>query len=77
MAPRGATLTAPTGGQGTTMPTSCYYRKLLTRIRAAYENGSLNGMKLSRRYSMVMQLNSASKIALKRYAKLAARFNAR
>jgi hypothetical protein len=47
------------------------------RIRAAYENGTLNGMKISRRYSMVMQLNSASKIALRRYAKLAARFNAR
>jgi hypothetical protein len=37
----------------------------------------LNGMKVSRRYSMVMQLNSVSKIALRRYAKLAARFNAR
>jgi hypothetical protein len=47
-----------------------------TRVRAAYENGTLNGMKVSRRYAMVMQLNSASKIALKRYAKLAARFGA-
>ena len=46
-----------------------------TRIRAAYENGSLYGMKVSRRYSMVMQLNFASKIAFRRYAKLAARFN--
>jgi hypothetical protein len=46
-----------------------------TRIRAAYENGALDGMKISRRYSMVMQLNSASKIAFRRYAKLAARFN--
>ena len=45
------------------------------RIRAAYENGTLNGMKISRRYSMVMQLNSASNIALRRYAKLAAKFN--
>jgi hypothetical protein len=48
-----------------------------TRIRAAYENGGLDGMKISRRYAMVIQLNSASKIALKRYAKLAARFNVR
>jgi hypothetical protein len=48
-----------------------------TRIRAAYENGTLNGMKVSRRYSMFIQLNSASKIALKRYAKLAANFSAR
>src|SRR5947209_1768269 len=47
-----------------------------TRIRAAYENGTLNGMKASRRNSMVMQLNSASKIAFRRYAKLAASFNA-
>lgn len=47
-----------------------------TRIRAAYENGTLNGMRTSRRYSLVMQLNSASKLALKRYAKLAARFQA-
>ena len=47
-----------------------------TRIRAAYENGTLNGMKASRRYSMVMQLNSASKIALTRYKQLAARFGA-
>jgi hypothetical protein len=48
-----------------------------TRIRAAHEEGALNGMKTSRRYSMVLQLNSASKIALRRYAKIAARFNAR
>jgi hypothetical protein len=48
-----------------------------TRLRAAYENGTLNGLKVSRRYSMVLQLNSASKIALKRYAKLAARFGSR
>jgi hypothetical protein len=26
-----------------------------TRIRAAYENGTLNGMKVARRYSIVMQ----------------------
>jgi hypothetical protein len=45
------------------------------RIRAAFENGTCNRMKVSQRYSMVMQINSASKIALKRYAKLAARFN--
>lgn len=35
-----------------------------TRIRAAFENGTLNGFKIGRRYSLVMQLNSASKLAL-------------
>lgn len=48
-----------------------------TRIRAAYENGTLNGMKASRRYSLVVQLNSASKLAMKRYERLAARFQTR
>jgi hypothetical protein len=40
-----------------------------TRISAAYENGTLNGMKVSRRYSLVMQLNSASKIAFRQLRK--------
>jgi hypothetical protein len=46
------------------------------RIRASYESGTLNGMKVSRRYALVMQLNSASKIALNRYRKIANRFAA-
>jgi hypothetical protein len=45
-----------------------------TRIRAAYENGTLNGMKACQRYSLVFQINSAAKLSMRRYARLAARF---
>ena len=44
------------------------------RAKAAYELGTLNGLKAARRFSLVLQLNSAAAIALKRYARLANRF---
>ena len=48
-----------------------------TRVKAAYEHGALNGLKLARRYSAALQLNLAGAIALKRYARLAQRFRPR
>jgi hypothetical protein len=45
-----------------------------TRVRAAHELGTLNGLKIARRFSMILQLNSAAEIPLKRYARLADRF---
>jgi hypothetical protein len=38
-----------------------------TRMRAAFENGTLNGFKLARRYSFLFQLTFASTLAIKRY----------
>jgi hypothetical protein len=38
-----------------------------TRVKAAFELGTLNGLKTARRFSMILQLNSAAAIALKRY----------
>jgi hypothetical protein len=45
-----------------------------TRVKAAYELGTLNGLKTARRFSMILQLNSAASIALKRYSRLVNRF---
>ena len=39
-----------------------------TRLKAAFELGTLNGLKSAGRFSMILQLNSAAGIALKRYA---------
>jgi hypothetical protein len=47
-----------------------------TRLRAAFEHGTLNGLKIARRHSMFLQVISAGKIAMKRYARLANRFSA-
>jgi hypothetical protein len=41
------------------------------RIKAAYEAGTLNGFKTCRRYSLVMQLNSAASLAQRRYTRTA------
>jgi hypothetical protein len=38
-----------------------------TRVKAAFELGTLNGLKTARRFSMILQLNSAAEVALKRY----------
>lgn len=45
-----------------------------TRVKAAFELGTLNGFKAAGRVSLFFQLNSAAGIALKRYARLATRF---
>jgi hypothetical protein len=45
-----------------------------TRVKAAFELGTFNGFKTAGRVSMVLQLNSAAQIAMKRYARLANRF---
>jgi hypothetical protein len=45
-----------------------------TRVNAAHELGTLVGLKVALKFSMLLQLNSAAKIALKRYAHLADRF---
>jgi hypothetical protein len=45
-----------------------------TRVKAAHELGTLDGLKTARRFSLILQLNSAAGIALKRYARLANRF---
>jgi hypothetical protein len=45
-----------------------------TRVKAAHELGTLNGLKTAGRFSMILQLNSAAGVALKRYARLANRF---
>jgi hypothetical protein len=44
-----------------------------TRVKAAFELGSFNGFKTTGNVSMVLQLNSAARIAMKRYARLANR----
>jgi NMT1/THI5 like len=38
-----------------------------TRMRAAFEHGTLNGLKVGHRYSFLFQLHSASKLAMKAY----------
>ena len=45
-----------------------------SRLKAAYELGTLNGFKSGHRYSLALQMSMAGTVALKRYAKLAARF---
>jgi hypothetical protein len=45
-----------------------------TRVKAAFELGTFNGFKTAGKVSMVLQLNSAAQIAMKRYARLANRF---
>ena len=45
-----------------------------TRVKAAHELGTLNGLKIARRFSMILQINSAAETALKRYARLGERF---
>jgi hypothetical protein len=45
-----------------------------TRVKAAFELGTLNGLKAGRRFSLLLQLNSAARIAFKRYARLVNRF---
>jgi hypothetical protein len=45
-----------------------------TRVKASFELGTLNGLKTARRFSMILQLNSAARIAFKRYARFANRF---
>ena len=42
-----------------------------TRIKAAFEAGTLNGLKIARRYSAVMQLNSAAAQAMRQYRRVA------
>jgi hypothetical protein len=42
-----------------------------TRIKAAFEAGTLNGYKYLGRGSLVLQLNSAAAVAMKRYARVA------
>jgi hypothetical protein len=44
-----------------------------TRVKAAHELGTLNGLKTARKFSMLLQINSAAKIALKRLAMSRAR----
>jgi hypothetical protein len=41
-----------------------------TRVKAAHELGTLNGLKIARRFSMILRINSAAETALKRYARL-------
>jgi hypothetical protein len=41
------------------------------KIKAAYEKGTLNGFKVAQRYTLVLMMASASKIAMNRYAKYA------
>ena len=45
-----------------------------TRVKAAHELGTFNGLRLARKYSLMLQLNSAAGLAMKRYARLANRF---
>ncbi|MCC6468729.1 MAG: hypothetical protein IT563_10445 [Alphaproteobacteria bacterium] len=45
-----------------------------TRVKAAYELGTLNGFKTARRYSLVLQVNLAGRVVLERYARLSKRF---
>ena len=45
-----------------------------TRLRATFELGTLNGLKAGRRFSLILQLNSAAKIAFKHYAHFANRY---
>jgi hypothetical protein len=42
-----------------------------TRVKAAHELGTLNGLKTARRFSMILQLNSVAGIALKQYGRKA------
>ncbi len=42
-----------------------------TRVKAAHELGTLNGYKVLGRISILLRINSAAKIALKRYARRA------
>jgi hypothetical protein len=42
-----------------------------TKIKAAFEHGTLNGLKASRNYMMIMMTNSAGKLALNRYTRYA------
>ena len=44
-----------------------------TRLKAAFEQGTLNGLRCGRRYSIAIQLNSAARVALRRYAQTAKR----
>jgi hypothetical protein len=44
------------------------------RVKAAFEHGTLNGLKAARQFSLLLQLNSAARIALKQYARLAHAF---
>jgi hypothetical protein len=44
------------------------------RVKVAHELGTINGLKIAGRYSMVFQLYLAGTLALKRYARLAKRF---
>jgi hypothetical protein len=46
------------------------------RLKAAFERGTLNGLLIDRRNSMFLQVLSAGKVAMKRYAHLANRFSA-
>jgi hypothetical protein len=42
-----------------------------TRVKAAFENGTLNGLKAAHRFSAVMRFYSAGKLAMERYGRLA------
>jgi hypothetical protein len=44
-----------------------------TRVTAAHELGTMNGLKVAQKVSALLQLNSAGKIAMKRYAHLGQR----
>jgi hypothetical protein len=45
-----------------------------TRVKAAYDLGTLNGLKIAGKGSLILQMHSAGGVALKRYARLANRF---
>src|SRR5690242_16128117 len=47
-----------------------------TRLGAAFERGTLNGLNVAGRHSVFLQMCSAGKVAMKRYAHLASRFAA-
>jgi hypothetical protein len=42
------------------------------RVKAAYERGTLGGLKAAGRYSAFLQLHAAGELALKRYANIGA-----
>ena len=46
------------------------------RVKAAFEHGTFNCLKIARKGSMLLQFSISGKIAMQRYARLANRFSA-